>query len=731
MGGKDCPEGFDCVTADRGDGKGFCRPTGGAPCPCTPKFQDQGFTTDCFVSNDFGTCKASRTCDQTCPAATPASESCNGVDDDCDGTIDPEASAGCLVFFEDQDNDGHGKPGSARCLCAPEGPYRAAIGDDCDDGQTGVNPDATESCNGKDDDCDGVTDEESSSGCTEYYRDEDKDGFGTAGNPACRCLPGDGYTATQAGDCDDQDPTRNPGQPESCNGADDDCDGLTDEPDATGCELFYADQDQDGFGDPGDGLCLCAATLDHATRNKADCNDQDGDIHPGVVESCNGLDDDCDGTADPAGTQGCVSYCVDADGDGYGVTTQVACLCKPDAVHSVKLPGDCDDANVLINPGVAEDCATPADDDCDGSSNEPDAAHCLAFFWDADGDGWGTDEARCLCAASGAYRAEKSGDCDDTNAKANPGVQEDCATAFDDDCDGKSGEEGALGCVDYFEDADRDGFGSPGGLPRCLCGPMEPYLAVTPGDCDDSAPQINPGQAETCGNLTDDDCDGETDEAGATGCVEMFRDEDGDGYGVAGDAKCLCKPSAPYTAPEPGDCRDQDPAVNPRQAEVCGDSLDNDCDAKTDEEGASGCVVYYKDLDGDGSGVTADSRCLCSPTSGYTSAKPGDCNDMDPEIRPGKVELCGDKKDNDCNGATDEEGATGCKTYRRDADKDGFGVKEDTKCLCEPWTPYTVMDLPLIASDCDDSNKALNPGPDFESETPFWAHFQAPLVGYH
>ncbi len=90
---------------------------------------------------------------------------------------------------------------------------------------------AAEVCNGVDDDCDGLVDEVGAGGCTPFFLDEDGDGFGV-GEPVCLCSPNSPHEALQAGDCDDWDGAVFPGQPEACNGKDDDCDGEVESADA-------------------------------------------------------------------------------------------------------------------------------------------------------------------------------------------------------------------------------------------------------------------------------------------------------------------------------------------------------------------------------------------------------------------------------------------------------------------------------------------------------------------
>jgi len=89
----DCPWGFSCSEAMTVDGIGTVQCVADAGvCPCTSKSVDLALWTPCEVQNEHGTCEGKRGCQEgglsVCDAATPASEACNGVDDDCDGEVD-------------------------------------------------------------------------------------------------------------------------------------------------------------------------------------------------------------------------------------------------------------------------------------------------------------------------------------------------------------------------------------------------------------------------------------------------------------------------------------------------------------------------------------------------------------------------------------------------------------------------------------------------------------------
>jgi len=179
---------------------------------------------------NVGVCKAgTKGCSngtfQDCTGAVvPSSEACNNKDDDCDGTVDEENASGCITYFKDVDDDNFGVTGDTKCLCKPAGHYTATKGKDCADNDFTVNPDATEACNGKDDDCDNQIDEENALNCTTYYKDVDNDGYGLTSDKKCLCSKSDPYDTIKKDDCNDAVDTTYPGAKELCNAVDDDCD---------------------------------------------------------------------------------------------------------------------------------------------------------------------------------------------------------------------------------------------------------------------------------------------------------------------------------------------------------------------------------------------------------------------------------------------------------------------------------------------------------------------------
>ena len=300
-------------------------------------------------------------CDDASAAVSPAgSEVCDGAnaDEDCDGVADDDdpSATGQVTMSPDDDGDNYGDDARATSACDHALGW-AASGGDCDDTDADINPSATEVCDARDtdEDCDGYVDDEDATvdpaTLVVAYTDGDGDGYGADGTEHTLCDPrpgdalvggdcddqsgsyfpgapetdctdpsdyncdgfagstdndGDGYAACE--ECDDGSATVNPRASEVCNDVDDDCDGITDGGTAIDADVWYPDGDGDGYGGS-NGVTDCDQPEGHVAES-GDCDDGNAAVSPGAEESCNELDDDCDGTVDGA------SVCVTAEDTG-------------------------------------------------------------------------------------------------------------------------------------------------------------------------------------------------------------------------------------------------------------------------------------------------------------------------------------------------------------------------------------------------------------------------------
>jgi hypothetical protein len=304
---------------------------------------------------------------------------------------------------------------------------------DCDDADPAVNPGAAEDCNDVDDDCDGEIDEGT---LLTLYGDSDGDGYGDPSVLAEHCEPETGWV-DNAEDCDDSDAAVNPGAAELCNGIDDDCDGEIDEDDALDASTWYADADSDGYGDAGDAGTLSCAAPSGQVGNAEDCDDSDGAINPSATELCDGVDNDCDGSTDEDDALDAGTWYADSDSDGYGdpSATTAACSAPSGAVADAT---DCDDGDAAVNPGATELC-NGIDDDCDGGTDEDDAADAGTWYTDADGDGYGDAGSPVSACSQPSGTVLNADDCDDAHSADNPDAIE-LLDARDNDCDGSVDE---------------------------------------------------------------------------------------------------------------------------------------------------------------------------------------------------------------------------------------------------------------------------------------------------
>ena len=359
---------------------------------------------------------------------------------------------------------------------------------------------------------------------TPWYGDADQDGYGAGvAQEACVAPPG---TVSSDDDCDDTDDTVHPGATEEdcTDPVDYNCDGS----------VGYADADADGYA-------ACE-----------ECDDSDRSINPSATEVCDGVDNDCDGTADVDAVDADTWY-ADADADGFGDGGSPVLACdEPEG--AVSDDQDCDDSSASVNPDAAELC-NEVDDDCDGSVDE-EATDAPTWYADGDGDGYGNPAIALEDCEQPSGWSDNDQDCDDGEELAWTGATESC-DEVDNDCDGTV-DEGVT--TTFYGDGDQDGYGDDSVTVEACSAPA--YYSSVGGDCDDGDDDFNPAAAEGCDGL-DYDCDG-----------AMDNDGDGDGYP---DASCGGE-----------DCDDGDSAVNPAATEVCEDGLDNDCDGSSNSCGHDG-----------------------------------------------------------------------------------------------------------------------------------------------
>ena len=618
--GTTCDDGDACTQADV-CAAGQCK--GQNSCQCASNL-------DCDAGN---ACLQAACVDSKCvyielSVACDDGSSCT-VGDTCQGGVCVGGSeTPCTTWYLDQDGDGYGADESV-CVCeqAVATKFTAPVSGDCDDIDPAVHPGASEVCDGIDNDCAGGTDAQDS-GLELMSCELQKGACDGAQKPASACQDG-AWQPCVPGDYAAHALQYEGTSEQSCDGLDNNCDGLVDEAFkvGTGCDGADADTCHNGVitCDPADSM----ATL---------CDETDA---ANAKEVCDGLDNDCNGLIDSDDPTMVTIGCEKTAGVCAGASKPTS-LCVGGAWLACAA-----DHYSGFSPAYqigAETSCDGLDNDCDGQVDEKlapptatkTAGVCAGLTQVCSGPaGWVDPD---YSAALSAYQGDEQ-TCD----------------GLDNDCDGQVDEKLAAPAADK-------GAGLCAGLTKVCAGSsgwIEPQYGAVVGGFE--------SLEDTCDGL-DNDCDGEVDESLVAPTADKVHGVCTGLVKACGGAKGWIEPS--YAAK----------AAGYEAVEASCDGIDNDCDGVAD----NGLVAPAATLT---QGLCAGLKKSCGGPNGW--------QDPDYAAVVGSewqaVEESCDGLDNDCNGTVDESFKIGVACDGDDVDSCANGV-----LVCDPKS--------VLGTLCDETN---------------------------
>ena len=258
---------------------------------------------------------------------------------------------------------------------------------------------------------------------------------------------GDGFTIAD-GDCDDSDPAVYPGAEELCDGVDQNCDRAID----------------DGFPDAdGDGYDTCSASQ----PEQADCDDDDSTRHPGAVEVCDGVDQDCNGDVDEEiEPRTCTTDCgtgeETCDGGEWLCSAPESCECSPAGETEQQPCGNCGQRGRTCGEDLrwSSWSSCTGQGECSSGAAGPCTTSCGST-------GERTCDSECTWRPCQPPEEICNGVDDDCDGDVDEGVLNACGTCGsvpdeicngdDDDCDGTIDEDTYLPAhMDAMETIDED-----------------------------------------------------------------------------------------------------------------------------------------------------------------------------------------------------------------------------------------------------------------------------------